>query len=226
MNPRLHFIVEGQTEETFVNRVLVPHFASFSIWADVRKVMTSKQGNYYYRGGIRQYDKVKKDISLWIKEDHKADSFFTTMIDLYALPSDFPEYATLQALMNHSTKVINLENAFSKDIDHPHFIPYIQLHEFESLVLVDPLRLKTQFDGRDKNIDRLSTECAKSKTPEDINEGQDTAPSKRIIREVPEYEGRKSSVGPIITEKIGLPILRTKCEHFNNWLTRLEKICV
>ena len=29
MSARLHFIVEGQTEETFVNRVLVPHLATY-----------------------------------------------------------------------------------------------------------------------------------------------------------------------------------------------------
>ncbi len=28
MSVRLHFIVEGQTEETFINRVIIPHLAS------------------------------------------------------------------------------------------------------------------------------------------------------------------------------------------------------
>ena len=36
MSIRLHFIVEGQTEETFVNQTLRPHLAelSISIWAE------------------------------------------------------------------------------------------------------------------------------------------------------------------------------------------------
>ena len=34
MGVRLHFIVEGQTEEAFVNQILKPHLANKSVWAD------------------------------------------------------------------------------------------------------------------------------------------------------------------------------------------------
>ena len=62
MSIRLHFIVEGQTEETFVNQTLRPHLAKLCIWADARCVMTSRQRGLKHRGGISSYAKVKKDI--------------------------------------------------------------------------------------------------------------------------------------------------------------------
>ena len=40
---RLHCIVEGQTEEAFVNQVIRPHLAERSIWVCARQVLTSRR---------------------------------------------------------------------------------------------------------------------------------------------------------------------------------------
>ena len=53
MAARLHFVVEGQTEETFVNQTLVPHLAHMSIVSDARCVATNRGGMYLVR--IRIY---------------------------------------------------------------------------------------------------------------------------------------------------------------------------
>jgi hypothetical protein len=58
--------------------------------------------------------------------------------------------------------------------------------------------------------------------PEDINDGELTAPSKRLIAEVPDYEYLKAVAGPAIAAQIGLPALRAACPHFHTWITRLE----
>jgi hypothetical protein len=60
--------------------------------------------------------------------------------------------------------------------------------------------------------------------PEEINEGATTAPSKRIIRHLPVYERSKVRVGAAAAAAIGLPALREKCPHFNDWLSRLESL--
>ena len=60
MAVRLHFIVEGQTEETFVNRVLGPHLANQSIWAKARCVLTSRKRGIKHRGGNRNVFESKK----------------------------------------------------------------------------------------------------------------------------------------------------------------------
>ena len=53
MGIRLNFIVEGQTEETFVNQVLKPHLSDRSVWAYARCVLTSRRGGVKHRGGIQ-----------------------------------------------------------------------------------------------------------------------------------------------------------------------------
>ena len=55
-------------------------------------------------------------------------------------------------------------------------------------------------------------------------EGENTAPSKRIINFIPSYKGAKVSVAPLIVGKIGLENIRVKCTHFNQWLTQLEHL--
>jgi len=61
-----------------------------------------------------------------------------------------------------------------------------------------------------------------TQSPELINDGPDTAPSKRILKEIPEYD--KVGAGVLVAEKIGLEILRKKCNHFAEWLACLEQL--
>jgi len=223
MSARLHFIVEGQTEEAFVNRVLLKHLASHSVWVDARCVMTSRKGSVVHRGGLSSYTKAKKDIILWMKEDQNSDSFYTTMFDLYALPRDFPGFDKVQSISDPRDRVIKLEEAVLKDINHPRFIPYLQLHEFEALILADPQKLDWLYFEHEQAIKNLVEMVSKYDSPELINDGVDTAPSKRIIKEIPEYEGMKPTAGPLAVEKIGIKTLRERCPHFNCWLEKLEK---
>jgi hypothetical protein len=57
-----------------------------------------------------------------------------------------------------------------------------------------------------------------------VNDGENTAPSKRIIEVLPEteYAGLKATAGPDIAEYIGMATLRARCPHFSAWIGRLE----
>ena len=61
-------------------------------------------------------------------------------------------------------------------------------------------------------------------SPELVDDGRQTAPSKRIIEQFPDYEYRKATVGPQAAERIGLATIRCKCRHFAQWLERLERL--
>ena len=61
-------------------------------------------------------------------------------------------------------------------------------------------------------------------SPELIDDGQQTAPSKRIIAQFPQYGDLKTTVGTQMAERIGLETIRSKCPHFNAWVDRLEKL--
>ena len=117
-----------------------------------------------------------------------------------------------------------MEDALSGEISDSRFIPYIQLHEFEALLLSNPQKLDSQFFDRSAEIQRLVEMVSEFDSPELVNDGDDTAPSKRITDEIPEYEKTKASAGPIVAEKIGLSTLRSTCEHFGKWLGRLEAL--
>ena len=221
MSVRLHIIVEGKTEENFVNRILKPHLGDFLVGASAVVVTTSRKRGK--RGGLSDYKKPRNDIIRLTKQEKNDDVRFTTMFDLYGLPKNFPGNAAA-AQSDPFERAKALEDALAQDIDDRRFIPYIQLHEFEALLLSDPGKLKSQFDGSADAIARLATMAARFPSPEHINDSSTTAPSKRIIRAIPEYDGRKASAGPIVAEKIGLPTIRAKCAHFANWLAKLENL--
>lgn len=221
---RLNFIVEGQTEERFVNTVLRDHFADRSIIAVAHRVTTRRRRRAHhltYRGGLTTYRHASADIRRWVREDRSGSVRFTTMFDLYRLPPDFPRYAAAAEVSDPYARVAMLESGMSEDIGDRRFIPYIQLHEFEALLFTDIQKLDTQFPDRRSEIQRLVKTAAKLGSPELVDDGATTAPSKRITAAIPEYAERKAAAGPIVAAKIGLPTLRSKCRHFRQWLQRL-----
>ena len=220
---RLHVTAEGHTEQAFVKTILAPHLAGFNVFVDARCVLTSKdkRGAKEYRGGLLSYGKAKKDIQTWMKEDGHPECRFTTMFDLYALPDDFPDYAKAGNEFDRYARVCMIESAMAMDIGDPRFIPYIQLHEFEALILAEPQLLDWEYLEHDDPINNLKAMVA-GKNPELINDGPTTAPSKRILSEIPEYD--KVTAGVSVAGKIGLQTLRRQCKHFNDWLSGLEQL--
>jgi hypothetical protein len=213
---RLHMIVEGQTEQRFAQNLLAPHLAAFNVFLDVRCVYTSKG----YRGGMSSYGKAQNDIKLWIKQDSHAECRFTTMFDLYALPNDFPGHANAAQKNDPYERVRCLEESLAQSVGDARFIPYIQLHEFETLILAAPENLDAEYLEHESRINNLIT-MVRDSNPELINDGPETAPSKRILREIPRY---KKMAGVAVVKKTGLPTLRQKCHHFDEWVLRLENL--
>lgn len=224
MYVRLNLIVEGQTEENFVNQTLKPCLGSLSVGVSVRVATTKRTRGRKFRGGLSTYAQARNDIIRWIREDQNPDVRFTTMFDLYGLPDDFPGYEAAASHDDPYQRVETLEDALAQDIADPRFIPYIQLHEFEALLLSSPQKLESQFSGYPDAIAKLARTVADFESPEHVNDSTVTAPSKRIIDAVPEYQRAKASAGPIVAGQIGLPTMRSKCKHFACWLAKLEKL--
>lgn len=134
------------------------------------------------------------------------------MLDLYGLGafSDrFPGYDACAAYRDPYAKIRKLEEAWAQDIGFHRFLPHLQLHEFEALLLTDIAVLKHQFIEQAAQVDQLAAEIkATCRSPEEIDEGHETAPSKRIIRQVPQYGRQKADAGSSAARTIGLPRLR------------------
>jgi hypothetical protein len=213
--------VEGPSERKFADDVLRPHLAKFSIDVKSRVVLTNRKLGK--RGGILDFDKIKGDLTRLMREDGNADARFTTMMDLYALPAEFPGWAEARMKTLPKDRVAVLEAALHVTLDDRRFIPHIQLHEFETLLYCNLLELQRRIADNENGFARLAREVADLE-PEDINEGSTTAPSKRIIRHVPIYDRLKVRVGAPAAAAIGLPQLRSKCPHFDKWVGKLESL--
>jgi hypothetical protein len=146
---------------------------------------------------------------------------FTTMIDLYGLPDDFPELARHASVPDSRRRVQLLEDAMAAAVGDYRFIPNIQLHEFEALVLASMDALVQLLDNPSDlaGAERLRASIA-GLAPEDINQGLSTAPSKRLAASIPGY--RKTFHGPLATADTGLSSLRISCPRFDTWVAKLE----
>ncbi len=218
---RLHLVVEGQTEETFIRNLLAPELGAMGIYCDAHRVTTGRRRGKVYRGGLVSFAHLRKDLELWMKQDKASDSWFTTMVDLYRLPSDFPSMAEARAVIDPVKKVELLEQSLTSDMNHPRFVAYVQLHEFEALLFSDPPSFSIAFPSIGDKVAKLQAIQSAFETPEHIDEREDQAPSKQIIRILPEYD--KPVSGPLIAKQIGLAKLRQECHHFDAWLARLEE---
>jgi hypothetical protein len=155
-----------------------------------------------------------------MKQDNASDSWFTTMVDLYRLPSDFPSITESRRIADPIKKVELLEEGLSAAMNHPRFVPYVQLHEFEALLFSDPQSFSIAFPGIGAEVAKLQAIRRAFETPEHIDEREDFGPSKQILKVLPEYD--KPVSGPLIAKQIGLARLRKECPHFDGWLARLE----
>lgn len=117
-----------------------------------------------------------------------------------------------------------IEQAFGQQITSPRFLPFIQLHEFETLLFADPVLLE-ELLSLDHSVPANAFVTIYQRyhgQPELINDSPHTAPSKRILQVCPGY--RKIVDGVLILEEIGLPKLREQYPHFDAWVTRLEQL--
>ena len=223
---RLHLFAEGMTELVFAQEVLVPHLANLGVYLykPVLVAHARKRG-IVHRGGGRRFRPMQNDIERRLKEDRSDDVYFTTMIDLYALQHDFPGRA--EAVRFHSRpyeRIVHLEHCWQTETDDPRFLPFIQLHEFEAYLFTDVAQLAEFFNNASHGVRQLEEMADSAKSPELIDDGQHSAPSKRIISQFPTYKKLKTTVGPQMAKLIGLQKIRAACPHFDRWLGRLEQL--
>lgn len=222
---RLYLFAEGQTEQTFAGTVLGPHLSLHGVYVSPVLVAHCRRKGKVHRGGGGKYIPMRDDIRRFLAQEKSGDVFFTTMIDLYAIPKEFPGLAEAEKLSHLPyERVAALESAFASDIADRRFVPYLQLHEYEAYLFSDPTCFRHFYGQHDQQIAALQAIADAHESPELIDGGSHTAPSKRIIAELPDYDGAKSVVGPQVAEWIGLETIRRRCPHFNEWVQKLEQL--
>ena len=224
---RLHVLAEGQTEETFVNEILAPELGAHNVFADSHRITTGRRHGRLSRGGSVIYEHLARDLVLWMKQDQNPESWFTTMVDWHRLPNDFPGQSAAARQLPAHGMIGHLEAELATDIARRldqlpvsrRLIPYIQMHEFEALLFSDPTAFLEAFPDDQTLVEQLGIIRGEFESPEHINHGDATSPSKRILAIVPDYQ--KPVAGVLIARRIGLPKMREECRHFDDWITRI-----
>ena len=218
---RIIIIGEGQTEQEFCNDVLQPHFNSKNIY--LQNATIKKTG-----GGIVGWEALKHQIENHLKQDREV--IVTLLIDYYGIKPNhnYPNWDEALAVINNNKyEAIGLiENGMLNDVDSTlrnRFIPYIQLHEFEGLLFSKPDVFLNNFEPAEfKDLPYLNLTVGEYDNPEMINDGPQTAPSKRLKRILTGYD--KIVYGSLLAQEIGLETIREKCLGFSNWIGKLENI--
>lgn len=206
-------VCEGHTEAQFVDTVLGPALPHL-------RVATRNLG------GHLKFDRVKTFLRNTLRSSSRP--YVTTFFDLYALDKRFPDFTTTRALTDPLRRAQKLEEALTaKLVDvagcrPEQFLPHIQPHEFESLLFADVDQLIRRKADWKAHAEPLHDARNRALSPEHINDGPETHPSKRLAGLKPGYSKRID--GPALADAIGLSKLRKECKHFDRWLKRLEKL--
>ncbi len=221
-------IAEGPTEQTFVRDILAPNMAVKGIF--IHAALIGKSG---HKGGDIRFERAKNDIGNFLKQ--RSDTYVSTMFDYFRIDSDWPGKEQIRsqtqsgAALPAAKKVELLEDAtrwkivenFGGNNADCRFIPYISMHEFEALLFSDPVVLAEKINVEPQRVQQILAEYT---SPEEINDGPETAPSKRISALMNVEYRRKIAMGKTIAETIGIPAMRRSCPHFDQWLTTLEQL--
>ena len=223
---RLYLFAEGRTEQTFADTVLKPYLAEYGVFMNKPILIAHAHKKHRtHRGGGRNFRAMQNDIVRLLKQDSKEDAFFTSMIDLYALHKGFPGAGEAERYRKDPYRRVEaLEASWAKETNDPRFVPHIQLHEYEAYLFSDVSVLSHYYENERTAIRQLEEIADGFDSPERIDDGRTTAPSKRIIAHLPRYENDKSTIGVQAAERIGLPRIRCRCLHFDRWIDRLQDL--
>lgn len=214
---RLHLLVEGQTEETVVREVVEPYLRARGFWVTHSILVTRRAaGGPWNRGGVTSWGRLHGDVKRLL--GNSSLDVLTTMIDYYAFPSGAPGMDT-RPDGSPLDRVRHVEAAVAAAVGDVRFVPHLVMHETEAWVFAAAQQL-AELRGRPALAVSLQNEVEKAGGAEMIDEGPETAPSKRLARLCPDFV--KTLDGPIAIADLGVPGLRERCPHLDAWLEELE----
>lgn len=199
---RLAIAVEGLTEKVFVQNLLCEHLRGH----DVDATPVSLNGKV-------SVDRVAEEMALLLRSYSAVGCF----VDFYGFRDK--EDATVEELEEKIRRAVQQSAQWRQG---RRVVAYVQQHEFEALLFSDVRqfgRLRGAPQGLVARLRRVRDSFA---TPEDIDDAPETAPSKRILAEMPRYD--KVLQGREVALAVGLETMRAECPRFDAWIARLESL--
>ncbi|ENV74768.1 DUF4276 family protein [Acinetobacter ursingii] len=216
-------IAEGQTEEAFIKRVVAPVFHSQQIFLKPVLMKTSSTA----KGGAVTFDRLKLNVRNEIRRNQNIK--LTTFLDLYGLDTSFPDFNQAQSIQDVYLRVEHLEQALHRELiafvecRPERIITHIQPYEFEGLLFSDVEQLcsiEPTWQRSHVTLQRMRDEVD---SPEHINNGYETKPSKRLEDNLhPKY--KKTTHGPRIAQHIGVERMEQECAHFKSWMDKIRAL--
>lgn len=212
---------EGPTEERFIKQVVAPALHGLQIYLKPQLLKTSQSG----RGGALSIDRFLLNARNTLRQ--KPEAVLSSFIDLYGLDTDFPAFQESQKLADAHQRVALLEQTLHRAVvEHvgcraDRFLPHIQPYEYEGLLFSDVDALAATEPEWDKALGDLRQVRESFDSPEHINDGYETKPSKRLENLLhPSY--KKTTHGPRAAARISLETMERECAHFESWMNRLR----
>lgn len=210
----VYIYCEGQTEEAFINEVLCPYLLNFNIYAQPIICSTKRTPTQKYKGGAVNYEKIKRELPMLCKM-HRNE-IVTTMFDYYGMPQNTPAIDSSELDIYKRIEII--EQAINSDLNQTNLFFNLMLHEFEGILFSKPQSFGIIAD--DNIVAALQVMKDEAISPEHINNSRETAPSKRILKLIPDYAKVKNGV--LVSKDIGINTIITECKHFANWIEKIK----
>lgn len=207
-------VVEGQTEQQFVEQILAPRLLPLdvSIKAIISKTKRTATGSYRGGGDWSSYAEILARLA---QQPHWA--LVTTMIDLYAYPHNAPGKDCHPNGEHIAGDCVDLrQDAIRRQIspNSQTLRPFIMMHEFETLVIASGSSQSAVL-GDTKVPAQFFRIIQEAGSAELVNDGPQTAPSKRVARIIKGYS--KTIDGIAIINDGAFDELLSACPRFAAW---------
>ena len=218
------FIVEGDSESEFVKRILTPFLNSFQIF-DVLPIKITKKGGGHGVDNIEHFKNTIRPIL-----SYNNEPVITTFIDHYGLNSQkklpgYDECVKKPIALRLEMMENKLDEVVQSIKPYRFFVPYIQQHEFETLLFANP---EQGFDLEDEKIkEEIISLCNSVESIENINDTPQGAPSVRLNEIFARFgkKYQKGVEGMYIAELTTIEKMFEKCPRFYKWIRQLINIC-
>ena len=214
------FIVEGPTEKAFVDDCLKPHwFETYGLY-DVQARTLGVAG---HKGGNVSAERIRKDATILLKQ--RSDAIVTTLVDYYGIKTDLPNHNQCEQLPTADLRIACLEAGLSTSIGSERFVPYLQKHEFESLLFSAGSRLTRYLAQQScEAIEQLNHDFGGAENINSLN-----PPSYRlteIVNQFDKFKYRKVAYGSILVLEIGIPAILKQCPRFAAWVVQIGQLAI
>ena len=222
MSRDVYLVVEGPTEQLFVERVLAPHLSGSGLYFHATQIP-----NRGGRGGDVRFERAARSVENFLKQ--RPDTLVGTFFDYYGLREwprleevhalNDPAPATIAQTLNEAATVDLISRLPDIDVRN-RFVPFLAVHEFEALLFSDAARLSSGTGIPERLIRAALDEAGE---PERIDRGPETAPSNRLASWMNRRYG-KTTTGIAVAQSIGIPAMRAACPNFDAWLCSIENV--